>query len=132
MRKLISKLLIIPAAILVVFSLANCSADEPAPAKTVMPADINGTWTGDIFSATIDGNSIVVYIVDNESKSLYWKGTFPAIQENKVTSAGDRETMDGSLMGSGDAEKVFDVSDGQVSFDFTMMGTTKTVHLSKE
>jgi hypothetical protein len=105
---------------------------EPSKEKPVKeaPVSLNGEWVDEIFVAVISNDSIVINIVDEETSSLYWKGTFSA-EGKDVTSVADRDALDASMLGSQDDEKVFTIKDDTISFDFTMMGTTKAVHLKQ-
>jgi osmotically-inducible protein OsmY len=94
------------------------------------PVSLNGTWKDDAFEAEIADNSIVINIVSADSKSLYWKGTFPG-NSGTVTSAADTEALSMSMMGSQDAEKKFKIDGDQITFEMSIAGTTKTVHLKK-
>ena len=44
---------------------------------------------------------------------------------------GDREALDGSMLGSQDKDKAFSVDGDKISFEMSIMGTTKTVRLEK-
>lgn len=136
MKKLIALLAIVFVAI----SLSACQSSgsgsdasntpaSSAPTKEA-PMSLNGTWKADGFEAVIAADSIEVNIVSTDSKSLYWKGTFVS-GTDKVTSVGDREALDGSMLGSQDKDKVFNVDGDKISFEMSMMGTTKTVRLEK-
>ena len=131
MRKLTMAIL---AIIIVPLSLAACTNNDAAGSTTSTTQETamsyNGTWKDDIFEAEIADDSIVINIVSDDTKSLYWKGTFP-VKQGDVTSAADTEALSASIMGSQDAEKVFDVDDETISFEMSMMGTTKTVHLKR-
>ena len=91
---------------------------------------LNGTWKADGFEAVIADNSIEVNIVDQDTSSLYWKGTFPAGSET-VTSEADTEALSESMLGSQATTKIFIVKDNEISFKITVMGTSKVVHLKK-
>lgn len=98
----------------------------------------NGLWKSDpaLFEATISGNLITINIVDKDSSSLYWKGTWdpktPMTNGSTCISKADTVALENSLMGSTNPTKEFTYSNHILSYDFTMLGTTKTVHLSKE
>lgn len=107
------------------------STSQEAPrSEAAKPASLNGSWKDDMFAATVAENSIEINIVDGDTTSLYWKGTFPA-DGSTVTSAADTAALESSILGSQDAEKTFKVTDDTITFDMTMMGTTKTVHLKR-
>ena len=136
MHKLVAVL-----AALVMFALAGCGSSDAttgtqegakgqAQAETKAPASLNGTWKSDGFKAVIAADSIEINIVGEDTRSLYWKGTFPAGGES-VTSVADTEALSSSMLGSQNAKKVFAVKGDQIDFEMSMMGTTKTVHLKR-
>ncbi|MBK8748789.1 MAG: hypothetical protein IPM04_13275 [Saprospiraceae bacterium] len=128
MHKIVATII---AIILLPFGLGACSGgSDAAPAKADKQVSLNGTWKADGFEAVIADNSIEVNIVDQDTSSLYWKGTFPAGSET-VTSEADTEALSESMLGSQDATKTFTVKDNEISFKITIMGTSKVVHLKK-
>lgn len=127
------KKLLVAVLLPILCALSACSA----PAG---PVDLTGTWSspsseGVQFVATIGTGQIEMHITADDTKGLYWKGTFPVPDQTPdgavITSAADTEALSGSLLGSQDASKDFTYSGGSLRFDFTMMGVTKTVSLSK-
>lgn len=140
MRKVVITIIVLFA---VVVALSGCGGSEVTPATSSASSEttqapeptkekitMNGNWKADIFEATVTDNLIVINIVADDTKSIYWQGTFPT-GSDEVVSVGDREVMDAALLASQDSEKTFNLADGKISFDFTMMGTTKTVHMKK-
>lgn len=113
-----------------------CGSESPK--KEVVPAPIswNGTWSTspDFMTATIADDVLQIDIRTKDSTSLYWKGSWPssAVKNDvKIISQGDTAAMEASLMGSQDSTKEFTFSNKEITFKFTMMGTTKTVRLIK-
>lgn len=102
-----------------------------------------GTWkqsnsdTGDILAqAEITAGSIQINLKTRDSSDIYWLGSFdtdtdPAVL-SEVTSLGDSDAMANSLFGSQDKTKKFAYDNGELTYKFTMLGTTKTVRLVKE
>lgn len=130
-RKFIA-LLIVP----VFFAMTACSGGS----AKVTPADLHGSWAsadanGTTFEATISDNQIEINLVSSGSKALYWKGTFPLgsdlAADFTVTSVADTEALAGSILGSQDPTKTFTYSGSKLKFDFSAMGVTKAVELSK-
>lgn len=129
MHKIVATII---AIILLPFGLGACSGgSDEAPVKADKPVSLNGTWKADGFEAVIADNSIEVNIVDQDTSSLYWKGTFPA-GSDKVVSEADTAALSESMLGSQDATKEFTVKDDEISFKITIMGTSKVVHLMKD
>lgn len=107
----------------------NKTTASSAPTKEA-PVSLNGTWKDDVFEAEISDDLIVINIVNNDTKSLYWKGTFPT-GSDIIKSIADTEALSMSMLGSQDADKTFKVKDDTINFEMSIAGTTKTVHLKK-
>lgn len=128
MRKFIAALI---ALVVLPTVLAACGPAEGAnKAASSTPVSLDGTWKADGFEANIASDSIEVNIVEGDTSSLYWKGTFATGSET-VNSVADQEALSASMLGSQDAEKTFTVKDNTISFKITIMGTSKNVHLKK-
>jgi len=130
MRKLIIGIIGLAVLFGAPLVLSGCGpAESSAAAKA--PASHAGTWKADGFEATVTASDITINIVgDDDSKSLYWKGTFHE-GNDVVKSHADREALDASMLGSQDSDKNFAVDDDQIAFEMSMMGTTKTIKLKK-
>lgn len=137
MRKLIAVLTIVVLAT----ALVACSSGGGAAPKQT--PDLSGQWQqanpdGDAYQAAIiEGDTITIWWVNNanETQSLYWVGSFAKPDEPsqawKWTSTADREKMSGSMLASQDDTKEFEYSDGQITYRYAIMGTTKTVHMKR-
>jgi hypothetical protein len=99
------------------------------------PKSVDGMWKSDspVMTAHISHGAIQIYFVNGDTKSLYWKGTFntSASDGSHILSKGDTETMDSSLMASEDSTKKFVYKNGELSFPFSILGTSKTVKLER-
>lgn len=90
-----------------------------------------------VMDASINPNSIQINMTPQGStnSSIYWLGTFDTSKNSAdsfdTTSLGDQDAMQGSIFASLDDRKLFTYKNGDLSFKFTMMGTTTTVHLAK-
>ena len=88
--------------------------------------------------AEIKDGTITIYLVNKkeDTKMLYWQGTVPTpdTTEDKYdfTSEADTEALSQSLLGSQDKTKDFKYENGVLSFDFTALGTTKTIKMERE
>lgn len=102
--------------------------------------NFDGTWTAPLDN----GAKMVASIVDNtieitwdteDTKALYWKGTFntPTNWDTNfvVTSQGDRETMEASFMASQDSTKKFEWNGKTLNYTLRIMGVERTIRLSK-
>lgn len=123
-RRIVGILLVTIAAI---FALGACSGGSTS---TDGKSSVVGTWKADGFEAEITASEITINIVGNDSKSLYWKGSFHD-NTGTVRSNGDTDAMAGSMLGSQDSTKTFSVDDDQIAFEMSMMGTTKTIKLKR-
>lgn len=103
---------------------------------------LDGTWSSESDNdskmvAVITDDHIQITLDAEDVSSLYWKGTFPQSGETvtegaTVTSVADQKALASSMLGSGAKNKVFTYENGTLDFDFTIMGTTRTIHLKKE
>ena len=121
-------------------SALNGSAGGPS-----IPASLIGEWeqtNTDIFNgmemeAEITAGSIQINAESRDGdSSIYWLGTFAGDKSTaapfKTVSLGDSDAMERSLLGSQDKTKLFKYKGGKITFEFTIMGNTKTVVLEKE
>lgn len=124
-------------------------ANDEAPAKEepkAEPLSLDGTWksvdneSDDAWQeAVIDGDTITINWVSDggDTKSLYWAGTVDPADGKTVEdvfaweSTNDTEQTSKALLASGDDTKKFTYEDGQISYEASAMGTTKTVRLER-
>ena len=112
--------------------------------KSKEPADLTGQWKqsnsgskDSYMTATISGDTIEIYWTSetDDSKSLYWAGTFTApttADEPYVwTSENDHSKTDTALLASMDDTKEFTYQKGVISYSASALGTTTTVKLEK-
>lgn len=149
-HRAISFLAIFAAVVVVAMLLTSCGSATPsyspspdatvtaeeAPAQTNDADVLAGVWIseGDVpFEATVKDGTIVVQIVDGESKSLFWKGTFPnsAQKGDILLSEADVEALSSSIMGSSELVKPFTYEGDEILFEFSMMGTSTVIHVKK-
>lgn len=121
--------------------LTGCSEKEVMEPDT--PLDLTGSWkqqnsgSEDEYQiATIDENTITIYWYDasEESRSLYWSGTFDVPEGEKefeIVSQKYAEITDKSLLSSLDDTKRFAYKDGEVVYETSVKGTTSTVRLQR-
>lgn len=145
MKKTVFSLLVFS----LVFSFTACggsgSSEKPSK-KSEEPKkiDLAGDWkqsnSGSDESyqvATIQNDVIEIfwYSEEDETKALYWSGTYAAPEDAKEpyswVSDNDREKTDGALMASGDDTKTFTYEKGQLSYEVSALGVTQTVRLEK-
>ncbi len=123
---------------------ATASGTGEASQEPATPPDLTGQWEmvnkeggedAAYQTATITDDTITIYWVTGDTKALYWAGTFtpPNTADEPYTweSANDTEQTSTALLASSDATKVFTYQDGQLSFEASAMGVTKTVRMEK-
>lgn len=121
--------------IIATLTFVGCSA------KNNEPADLRGNWIESEHNekdtymiATIDDNTIEVnWCMDNgESTAIYWAGSFIAPTTDgdySWDSVNDTDKTSFSLLASGAETKSFSYANGEILFEVTALGITKTVHL---
>ena len=128
------RLLILLAAFTVGFVLAACGSSAPVPTPNAA-VSLDGVWktNPEFMEATVANQTITIQIVTKDSKSLFWKGTAPSTVTDgqEFISAADIPALKRSLMGSSETSKTFKFEGGELTYDFSMLGTTKRVHTSK-
>ena len=148
---------IVAAGIIATALLAGCSsgsnssqgsASSQAAQEEVQvePLVLDGTWKSmnsdspDSWQeAVIDGDTITInWVSDNgDTKSLYWAGTVVEPSDETVEdtytwdSVNDKEQTNKAMLASGDNTKTFTYSDGELSYEASAMGTTKTVRMER-
>lgn len=111
---------------------AGSVADTNATEVVVLDGAWKSTKDDPKFRSLIKNGTIEVYIVADDTSSLYWKGSFPWNKgDETISSTADREALDGSLLGSNANTKVFLYDGDNIVFDFTIMGTTTTITMEK-
>ncbi|MEC4272699.1 hypothetical protein VJ923_05965 [Adlercreutzia sp. R25] len=127
----------------------SAAPQQEAPAKEEPKAEalnLDGTWksidneSDDAWQeAVIEGDAITINWVSDggDTKSLYWAGTVDPTDGKTVEdvfawdSANDTDQTSKALLASGDETKAFTYEDGQISYEASAMGTTKTVRLER-
>lgn len=137
------KLLALILTVVIGVSFAACGNKEPdTPSE---PANLIGEWvqvnsnSEDSYQvAVITDNEIEIYWYSeaDETKSLYWAGSFvaPTTADEPYTweSANNTEKTEMALLASGDPTKTFTYEDGQIKYEASAMGTTQTIKLEKK
>lgn len=122
---------------------AEVTTDEKPPKISTLVGDweqINVEGTGVQMRASVNSNdSIQIRMLTRDSSEVYWMGSFQVSDKNPdeafaIESNADPDAqkwMRESLFGSQDSTKIFAYKNGEISYDFTMMGVTSTVRLVK-
>lgn len=116
---------------------------EPEAETEAEPIEIHtaGNWiekgadTSDeeasYFIADVTDGEISIYFYSTDSKSLYWAGTAPetVTAGDTFVSEANHERTDNALLASSSDEKTFTFDGESLSYDFSMLGVTRTVHI---
>lgn len=120
----------------------NASAATVASQDMAKPVSLTGTWVQTsngipnvTMTATITQNEISIEMGLTNVSGLYWAGTFDTSpryeRQFSVTSIGDASMMDGKMLSSQSKSKNFAYNNGDLSFEFQMLGLETTVHLKR-
>lgn len=113
----------------------NSVADTEESEK--MP-DLSGNWEqegkGNSYQAGyILGEEIEIYWITDDSKSLYWSGSYEAPTEKTDSfsweSKNNKEKTNKALLASMDDSKTFTYENGKISYQVSVQGVTQTVKL---
>lgn len=130
---------------ILIFSLLLTACSSTTSSE---PPNLNGIWVSSENSddgtawieAQIQNNIINIWFVgdDGETDSLYWHGSFknPETAETPYIftsdAINDSSTSGLNITLSSESSKEFTYDNDQITFDMTMLGVTKTIHLKKE
>ena len=129
-------------ALCLTIGLVACGGDKKTEEKKTEPLSLVGEWqeaqqnsTYHIATITDDTIKVYWYTPKDETKALYWEGTYePPKDDAKTyewTSKANREALDSSLLASRDSEKKFAYDGKYLTYEVTAMGVTKKVRLEK-
>ncbi len=126
-------------------SASTTSDNKAEQTEEVKAPDLTGEWKQinsdsetSYQAATIEGETIEIYWIneEDESKALYWAGTYvaPETTDEPYTwdSENDKEKTDNSILASSDDTKTITYQDGQISYEASALGVTKTIRLEKQ
>lgn len=135
------------------FVLTGCSSPASTPATSTSDApveevetlNLDGTWVqtnndGDIayHQATIAGDVFTIDWIneEDESRSIYWIGTFPIPETTDDTyawtSVRDQEATASALLAAQVDSKDFVYENGEIVYEMTALGTTRTIRLERK
>lgn len=103
------------------------------------PVDIQGEWIASVsdtdisFESEIKNGVIKIDLVMGESTGLYWIGEFPNELTNGDTfvGSGDMDQLELSLYGSLTDTKEFEFKNGNILFEFIIMGLSYDIEMEK-
>lgn len=113
----------------------SSSTAYPSADCCVPSTDLRGVWTykisnGSTFTADVSDKVIKIYMAGKSGTSvLYWQGTFESYKP--VGSVINSTVADDAEILSKSTSKNFTVGQTTLSFDFTAMGQTIKVDLSR-
>ena len=129
-------------AVISALMLCACGGTSrtPEPEPAAKKLNLVGDWKEDTdnssyFYAIIAGNTIEIYIQSDNTRSLYWAGSYAEPAEPAKTyswvSENDFTKTRSAMMASGDETKEFTYEDGVLSFYSKIMGVEATRKLKK-
>lgn len=112
----------------------NTGVNVPAPS----PVTLDGKWeqtsgmNGVVMTATIADGKIQIDMAMSNVSGLYWAGTFDANSASiTIVSKADTNALADDMLASEATSKTFTYKDGDLSYQFSILGMTSTVHLSR-
>lgn len=88
-----------------------------------------------VMNASITESKIEITLTMQNTTGIFWTGTFDTSQSTDkpfaTVSKGDVEAMTMEMYASSEKTKLFTYKDGELSFQFSIMGVSTTVFLSK-
>jgi hypothetical protein len=147
MRKYLISILGIAALAVATFLLTGAFVSDATP-KSASNRIVTGEYhqvsngiKGTYMSAVVTNDRIVVTLKldsgeegDSDATGTFWDGTFDTsstLDSFTVVSDPDLEHLNTSILGSSEDSKEFTYKNGDLSFQFSMLGLNTTVHLSK-
>lgn len=99
--------------------------------KTDRESTIGTYETSDgMFTAEVTDDEIVVWVVAEGERALYWKGSWTS--GNRVSSQADPVALEAAVLGSQDSSKLFKVKGDTITFEGSMFGESFKPVLKKE
>jgi hypothetical protein len=102
------------------------------------PVVLAGKWhqssppDGMSFDAQISDDSIQIMVKMDGSEGIYWLGSFdPNVIAGTIESQGDSDAMALEIFASQESFKTFTYKDGTLSFQFSMLGISQTIQLTR-
>ncbi len=143
------KMLMTLGCLLIIITLTACGEKTTESQKVQdsnEPLNLYGTWTQTNSNSETsyqeaviseDGTITVNWInEDDDTKSLYWAGSFeaPTTSDDTYswTSTNDKGQTDSALLASGDDTKDFKYENGVISYEASALGSTMTVKLERK
>lgn len=127
-----------PMLIVLLLILSACSNETSTD-------DLTGTWKqtnandeDSTMEAVIENDTITIdWIMDNgDSRAVYWVGTYDApseeVSEYSWTSEKDIDATQYALLASIADTKDFKYEEGELNFEFEMMGMQMTIRMELE
>lgn len=137
------KLLIVLAFLVLLVLMTSCGTSQGtttvgAETKTTgLLGDWHQTGTGisgTTMAATVTEGAIQITLTMGDTSGIYWLGTLETWNTSNsftTVSLGDQDAMMLDIFASTDPAKTFTYENGDLSYEFSILGTTTTVHLSK-
>lgn len=137
MRKFLTLLTTIVVS---VFALVACGS-SPGASASKNPVSLVGEWyqinhnPDSWMTASISGESIQVDFRSSDYRSIFWMGSFDTRLKQsgkfKIVSLGDQDAMRWQIAASTEKQKTFTYDHGILSFEFSVLGSSTTIHMTK-
>ena len=142
-KTLVKKVIAILTLAVMTLTFAACSISDSESDAPKEPANLIGEWkqsggsSSNYQVATITDSTITIYWYskDDESKSLYWAGSYTAPttadEPYTWTSQNDTAQTSNALLASSDPTKTFTYENGVIKYEASALGTTTTIKLER-
>jgi hypothetical protein len=141
----VTTLMAILVGVGIYFAVASSDANAESPVAVVQstsPVSLAGEWKQSssgipnvVMTAEISGDSIKIFMKMSDTAGVFWMGSFNTSHETSqsftVNSVGNVEAMKYDLYASSEKTKTFTYKDGDLSYQFSIMGVSTIVHLSR-
>jgi hypothetical protein len=125
------------ALLSLLFFVTACGNAHETP-KAATPTDLIGHWHqtkgmhDETMDADITSDTIRIHLTMGDSTGVYWIGSFDPNRaiSGAVISLGDTDAMSTQLYASNEKTKTFTYKNGDLSYEFSIMGISSTIHLS--
>jgi hypothetical protein len=140
MRRIVIPVLVVLAVLLGLFVaiVESGPAAHGSTAVQLNPTVLSGEWhqsnppDGVSVTAEISSDSIQIMVKMDGTEGIYWLGSFdPKIIAGTIESQGDSDAMALEIFASQESVKTFTYKDGTLSFQFSMLGISQTIQLTR-
>lgn len=88
-----------------------------------------------VMTAVVTNDNITITMTMSGTSGVFWDGTFDTqgvvSSPWNITSTRDAQAMSSDMYGSSEQTKTFTYNNGDLSYQFSILGVSTTVHMSK-